>query len=82
MARRNSELSNEKTSAVVQFRDTEPPDEGFLRVHAAFAKVLNICGVANYLERVEGHAEKGGNMRLSEQDWSFLLVSRLQVLMN
>jgi len=82
MARRNSELSNEKTSAVVQFRDTDPPDEEFLRVHAAFAKVLNICGVADYMARVERGVQGCKNMRLSEQDWSFLLVSRLQVLIN
>ena len=30
----------------------EPPNPYYLKVHAAFAKVLNLCGAAEYMESV------------------------------
>jgi len=38
----------------------EPPNPAFLRAHAAFAKVLSLCGAIQYLESVERDAERSG----------------------
>jgi hypothetical protein len=31
----------------------EPPNPEYLNVHAAFAKVLHLCGAAEYMDSVE-----------------------------
>ena len=43
----------------------EPPNPKYLKVHAAFAKVLHLCGAAEYIENVERDAEMEGNLRLN-----------------
>jgi hypothetical protein len=41
----------------------EPPNPAYLKVHAAFAKVLHLSGVAEYIERVERDAEMEDTLR-------------------
>jgi hypothetical protein len=56
-------LSNGLRKTDVEFptqeeSSVEPPNPDYLKVHAAFAKVLNLCGAVEYIQRVEMHAEK------------------------
>jgi len=86
MARDGYRLTNGQVSAVVEFRTlessgVEPPNPEFLRVHAAFAKVLNLCGAAEYLENIEREVETTGALRLDGgTDFSTLLMTRLVIL--
>ena len=43
----------------------EPPNPEYLKVHAAFAKVLHLCGATEYIENVERDAEMEGTLRLN-----------------
>ncbi|KAJ3512886.1 hypothetical protein NLJ89_g3262 [Agrocybe chaxingu] len=53
-----------------------PPNPEFLKIHAAFAKVLNLCGAAEYIESVERDAEIYGALCPNgETDLSSLLMS-------
>ncbi|KAF9531568.1 hypothetical protein CPB83DRAFT_833263 [Crepidotus variabilis] len=55
-----------------------PPDPEFLRIHAAFAKVLHLSGAASYYEDVERSAREEGTLRLDgKTDFGLLLRSRL-----
>jgi len=72
-------LSNGSREADVEFptlSSIEPPNPDYIRVHAAFAKVFNLCGAAEYIKSVEACAEKEGTLRLNgETDFgSYLLV--------
>jgi hypothetical protein len=79
-------LSNGRTSADVEFATSaesgfEPPNPIFLGVHAAFAKVLNLCGAAEYLESVERKAEDNATLHLNrERDFGLLLRYKLTAL--
>ncbi|KAH9168291.1 hypothetical protein EDB89DRAFT_2074117 [Lactarius sanguifluus] len=56
----------------------EPPNPDYLNVHAAFAKVLHLCGVAQYMESVDFEAEMEGTLRLNgETDFGSYLQSKL-----
>jgi hypothetical protein len=55
-------LSNGLTEADVEFptlgeSSVEPPNAYYLKVHAAFAKVLHLSGVSDYVGGVEWDAE-------------------------
>ena len=59
----------------------EPPNPYYLKVHAAFAKVLNLCGAAEYMESVEMDVEMEGTLRLNgETDFGSYLQSKLVIL--
>ncbi|KAJ6504527.1 hypothetical protein DFH09DRAFT_1335162 [Mycena vulgaris] len=76
-------FSDGHASPDVEFRQVEgvePPDPQFLRVHAAFAKVLNLCGAAEYVEIVERDAESATTLRIDgTTDFGTLLMSRLPI---
>lgn len=80
-------LSNVKTEANVEFRTlaqsgVEPPNPEFLRVHAAFAKVLDLCGAAQYAAVVESEVEEDGMLRPDgETDLGLLLTCNLATIM-
>jgi len=86
MTRNVYRLTNGQASADVEFRtlqqsSVEPPNPDFLRVHAAFAKVLNLCGAAEYFESVERDAERNVTLRLDGgTDFGILLMSRAVVM--
>ncbi|KAH8993056.1 hypothetical protein EDB86DRAFT_2830278 [Lactarius hatsudake] len=55
MVRQGSTLSNGSLDSDVEFptlevSSVEPPNPNCLKIHAAFAKVLHLCGVAEYIE--------------------------------
>ena len=53
----------------------------FLRVHGAFAKVMNLCGATEYLESVEMDAGcNNGLYDNGETDAATLLMSKLTLL--
>ncbi|KAF8464939.1 hypothetical protein DFH94DRAFT_784376 [Russula ochroleuca] len=59
----------------------EPPNPEYLKVHAAFAKVLHLSGAAEYIESVERDAEMEGTLRMDgETDFSSYLQSKLTVM--
>jgi hypothetical protein len=77
-------LTNGSREVDVEFRTREedrliePPNPEYLKVHAAFAKVLHLCGAAEYIESVERDAEMEGTLRLNgETDFASYLQSRL-----
>ncbi|KAF8880658.1 hypothetical protein BD779DRAFT_1548252 [Infundibulicybe gibba] len=77
MATNLVELSNERTSAEVEFhaRDgIQPPNPEYLAVHAAFAKVVNICGAAAYVEDIEDlrNAELDGENLCQDKPTDFI----------
>ncbi|KAH9026718.1 hypothetical protein EDB83DRAFT_1926692 [Lactarius deliciosus] len=56
----------------------EPPNPDYLKVHAAFAKVLHLCGAAQYMDGVELDAEMEGTLRPNgETDFGSYLQSKL-----
>ncbi|TFK41559.1 hypothetical protein BDQ12DRAFT_389414 [Crucibulum laeve] len=85
MTRNRYKLSNGQASADVQFRNPvesgiDAPDPDLIRVHAAFAKVLHLCGAAEYVDSVERDAEVVGCLRQDgSTDLGVLLMSRLAV---
>ncbi len=67
MTRKVSRLSNGSREVDVEFRtleepSVEPPNPDYLKVHAAFARVLHLCGAAQYVGRVERDAEMSGTL--------------------
>ncbi|KAJ7799921.1 hypothetical protein B0H14DRAFT_2901689 [Mycena olivaceomarginata] len=76
-------FSNGRVSTDVQFREVggiDPPDPQFLKIHAAFSRVLNLCGAAEYLESVERNAESGMTLRMDgTTDFGSLLLCRLPI---
>jgi len=86
VARTGYKLTNGQASADVEFQTlqqsgVEPPNPDFLRVHAAFAKVLNLCGAAGYFENVERDAERNVTLRLDGgTDFGVLLMSRVVIM--
>jgi hypothetical protein len=83
MSRRTLALSNGLREVDVEFRtleesSVEPPSPEYLKVHAALAKVLHLCGAAEYIERVERDAEREMTLRTNgETDFESYLQSRL-----
>jgi len=79
-------LSDGSSEVDVEFRtleesSVEPPNPDYLKVHAAFAKVLNICGAVDYMETVERDAEIEGTLRLNgDTDFASYLLSKLTVI--
>ena len=70
MTREGRTLTTGLSEVDVEFRTqeesfVEPPNPEYLKVHAAFAKVLHLCGAAEYIENVERDAEMEGNLRLN-----------------
>ena len=86
MSRKTKTLSNGLKEMDVEFRtqeesSVEPPNPEYLKVHAAFAKVLHLCGAAEYMDSVERNAEMEGTLRPNgETDFGSYLQSRLVVL--
>ena len=70
----------------VEFRtqeesSVEPPNPEYLKVHAAFAKVLHLCGATEYMDSVERNAEMEGTLHPNgETDFGSYLQSRLVVI--
>ena len=86
MAREGIRLTNGLCEVDVEFRtreesSIEPPNPQYLKVHAAFAKVLHISGAAEYVESIERDAEMEGTLRLNgETDFGSYLRSKFVVL--
>jgi hypothetical protein len=84
MSRQGRLLSNGLKEADVEFRteepSVEPPNPDYLKVHAAFAKVLHLCGAAEYIEKVDRDAEMEGTLRMNgETDFGSYLRSKLTI---
>ncbi|KAH9046948.1 hypothetical protein EDB83DRAFT_2403959 [Lactarius deliciosus] len=61
----------------------EPPNPECLKIHAALAKVLHLCGAAEYIESVESDAETEGTLRLDgETDFASYLRSKIPVMVH
>jgi hypothetical protein len=62
----------------------EPPNPYYLKVHAAFANVLQLCEAVDYIWEIERGAEMeimGGTLRSNgETDFSSFLRSKLATL--
>jgi hypothetical protein len=88
MSRPRFRLSNGDTSADVEFptkevSGIEPPNPDFLRVHAAFAKVLHISGAAEFMDRLETDGERPVPLFMHPtNDFGLILDHRLAVLAN
>jgi len=86
MTRKATRLSNGSREVDVEFptreeSSVESPNPDYLKVHAAFAKVLNLCGAAQYMGSVERDAEMEGSLRLNgETDFASYLQSKLATL--
>ena len=70
MTREGRTLTTGLSEVDVEFRTqeesfVEPPNPEYLKVHAAFTKVLHLCGAAEYIENVERDAEMEGTLRLN-----------------
>ncbi|CAK5276762.1 unnamed protein product [Mycena citricolor] len=74
-------FSNGRVSTDVRFRQVEgidPPNPQLLEIHAAFSRVLNLCGAAEYFDGVEQDAESGMTLRMDgTTDLGSLLLCRL-----
>ena len=84
MSRQRRRLSNGLKEADVEFRteepSVEPPNPDYLKVHAAFTKVLHLCGAADYMQKVEADAEMEGTLRMNgETDFGSNLQSKLAI---
>ena len=83
MVRGTARLSNGLSEMDVEFRtleasSVEPPNPEYLKVHAAFSKVLHLCGAADYVESVEMDADIEGTLRPDgETDFASYLQSKL-----
>ncbi|KAI9466109.1 hypothetical protein BJY52DRAFT_1413613 [Lactarius psammicola] len=86
MPRKSTRLSNGSREVDVEFpprekSSIEPPNPDYLKVHGAFAKVLSLCGAAEYMGSVERDAEMEGTLRLNgEMDFASYLQSKLAIL--
>lgn len=75
-----SQLTNGQVSSTVEFNnpDVAPPNPEFLRIHAAFAKVLHACGAAEYFQKLQRDAEEVKELYLDGQaDFGQALASQL-----
>jgi hypothetical protein len=65
MCRKRCRFSNGSLELDVEFptreeSSVEPPNPDYLRVHAAFANVLHLCGAAAYIWKIEMDAQMKG----------------------
>ena len=59
----------------------EPPNPDYLKVHAAFCKVLHLCGAADYVESVKMDADIEGTLRPDgKTDFASYLQSKLTIV--
>ncbi|KAJ7201326.1 hypothetical protein GGX14DRAFT_465090 [Mycena pura] len=83
MIREGTRFGNGQALTVVEFRNeevsgVEPPDPDFIRIHAALAKVLYLCGAGEHFDDVERDAECATTLRADgTTDFGSLLMSRL-----
>jgi hypothetical protein len=61
--RQDRTLSNDASTAEVEFKPSidpvvEVPDPELLEIHAAFARVLHLCGASEYVLELEGRAKR------------------------
>jgi hypothetical protein len=79
-------LSNGQASADVEFQTLagiEPPNPEFLKIHAAFAKVLHISGVAEFMNRLQKDDEREVPLFMHPtNDFATALDHRLAILAN
>ena len=85
MSRPGRLLSNGLKEADVEFRteepSVEPPNPDYLKVHAAFAKVLHLCGAAEYIQKVDRDTRMEGTLRMNgETDFSSYLRPKLAII--
>ncbi len=86
MSREGRLLTNGSSEEDVEFptleeSSVEPPNPDYLRVHAAFAKVLHLSGAAKYMESVERDAEMEGTLHLNgETDFGSYLQSKVATI--
>jgi hypothetical protein len=61
----------------------EPPNPEFLKIHAAFAKVLHISGAAEFMERLKKDEEREVSLFMHPtNDFAMVLGCRLAILAN
>ena len=86
MVRAGKRLSNGLSEMDVEFptleaSSIEPPNPEYLKVHAAFARVLHLCGAADYIESIERDADMEGTLRLDgETDFASYLQSKFPIV--
>ena len=86
MTRSGTRLSNGLREVDVEFptleeSTVEPPNPAYLKVHAAFAKVLHLSGAAEYIEKVERDAEMEGTLRPDgKTDFGSYLQSKIAIV--
>ncbi|KAJ6530738.1 hypothetical protein B0H19DRAFT_1191955 [Mycena capillaripes] len=74
-------LSNGEHTSIVDFKDEEPPNPEYLRIHAAFAQVLNLSGAADFLQELRRDAERMEMLHLDGRvDFGVALASQLAAL--
>jgi hypothetical protein len=67
-------LSNGAFTSEVEFKPlnnptVEVPDPALLEIHAAFARVLHLCGASEYLAKLENQAARDmASARIDELD--------------
>ncbi|KAF7977923.1 hypothetical protein HWV62_1981 [Athelia sp. TMB] len=77
-----SRLSNGKNTVDVDFltlaqSGVEPPDPGFLKIHAALAKVLDLCDAAQHVGDIEMEVEGNETLRSDgHTDFGVLLADK------
>lgn len=57
------------------------PDPELIRIHAAFAKVLDLSGAAEHVEKLERDAEMNGHFFLNrEVGFSTVLICKMAII--
>lgn len=54
----HTRLSNGQLDSTVTFNDSDPPEPQYLKIHAAFAKVLDLSGAADHLVDLRRDADR------------------------
>lgn len=68
-------------SPTLEHSSIEPPNPNYLKIHAAFAKVLNLCGAVVYGYRVECEAEMDGTLGPNgEMNFASKFLSELGII--
>ncbi|KAL0952337.1 hypothetical protein HGRIS_006617 [Hohenbuehelia grisea] len=79
-------FSNGQVEADVQFppyaqSGVLPPNPEFIRIHAAFAKVLHLSAATEYIYDYDGSNEGEVDQRLAQEaDFGELLISKLEIM--
>lgn len=88
MPRPYMRLSNGSREVDVEFptleeSNVEPPNPAYLKVHAAFAKILHLSGAAEYIESVERDVEMEDTLRPDGRtDFASYLRSKIAIFAN